>query len=326
MHANQAEQHHEHGRGRRAERPTDIPRRGWWDILLRVNDKISRTNASLIAAGLAFYAFLAIPSALSALVALYGLVFNPAQVGQQISAMQGVMPGEAIKLVSQELTTITSSSNSKLGLALAFSVLIALWSARSGASSLISALNIAYEETEKRSFIRFQLDAFAMTVAITLFAILALALIAFLPAVIGLLPLGSFDKLLAQVVRWPILIVLVMLSLAAIYRFAPSREQAKWRWVSPGAVVATVLWLLGSALFSVYVSNFASYDKTYGSLGAVVVLLMWLYVTSFVIILGAALNAEIEHQTARDSTTGTPLPLGRRGAVMADTVGEKRAR
>jgi membrane protein len=310
--------------GRQARWPSEIPRRGWWDILLRVKDSQSSTNISLIAAGLAFYAFLAIPSAFTALVALYGLVFDAASVGRQVDAMASVMPSEARQIIATVLTTITSSPSAKLGLALVISVLVALWSARSGTASLMTALNIAYGEQEKRGIIRFNLHAMLLTLSAVIFAIVALALVALLPAIIDLLPLGPYSKLAATIVRWPVLLCLVMVALAATYRFAPSRESARWRWVSWGAAVATLLWLAGSALFSLYVTEFASYDKTYGSLGAVVVLLMWLYVSSYVVLLGATLNAEIEHQTERDSTTGSPKPMGQRGATMADTAGESR--
>ena len=166
--------------------------------------------------------------------------------------------------------------------------------------------------------------SFGLTFGTVVFAVIALAMIALLPAVIDLLPLGSLGKTIASVMRWPILIVLVMATLAAIYRFAPSRDEPKWRWVSWGAAIATLLWIVGSALFSVYVAKFASYDKSYGSLGAVVVLLMWLYLSAFAVLLGAELNAEIEHQTARDSTTGRPRPMGQRGATVADSIGKAR--
>ena len=202
------------------------------------------------------------------------------------------------------------------------SVLIALWSARSGTSTMITVLNIAYKEPEKRNFIRLNAISFGLTFGTVVFAVVALGLIAVLPAVIDVLPVGGFGKTIASVARWPILILLVMATLAAIYRFAPSRDEPKWRWVSWGAAIATLLWILGSALFSIYVGKFASYDKSYGSLGAVVVLLMWLYLSAFVVLLGAELNAEIEHQTARDSTTGRPQPMGQRGAKVADSIGK----
>jgi membrane protein len=204
------------------------------------------------------------------------------------------------------------------------SVLIALWSARSGTSTMITVINIAYKEPEKRNFIRLNAISLGLTFGAVVFAAIALALIAILPAIVDLLPFGSFGKTIASIVRWPILIVLVTVVLAAIYRFAPSRDEPNWRWVSWGATIATLLWILGSALFSIYVGKFASYDKSYGSLGAVVVLLMWLYLSAFVVLLGAELNAEIEHQTARDSTTGRPQPMGQRGAKVADSIGKVR--
>jgi membrane protein len=311
-----------HGRG--AAWPSEIPSRGWWDIALRVKDNISRHNVSLISAGIAFYVFLAIPAGITALVSLYGLVFDPRNVAQQVAAMQGVLPAEVIKLVSDQLQAITARPASTLGVGLVLSVLLAIWSARSAVSALISALNITYEEPERRNFFWLQAISFGLTLGAVVFAVIALALIAVLPAVIDLLPLGEFAKTVTAVARWPILLVLVMLTLAAIYRYAPSRAEPRWRWVSWGAVVATVLWLAGSAAFSIYVGRFATYDKTYGSLGAVVVLLLWLYLTAFVVLLGAELNAEIEHQTARDTTTGRPRPLGQRGARVADTVGATR--
>jgi membrane protein len=312
----------EPGRGRRAQWPSSIPLRGWRDIGIRVWRDVLRTNMFLTAGGLAFFAFLAIPSALSGLVALYGLIFDPSAVSRQIAAMEGLLPQEAIKLLSDQLTTITASSNSRLSVAFAISLVIALVSARSGTASLMTALDIAYDENEKRSLVRFELEALALTLAVTVFAIIALVLIAVVPAVLQLLSFGGYSKTVAAIIRWPILILLIAVALAAIYRFAPSREEPKWRWVTWGAAIATALWLGGSALFSLYVADFASYNKTYGSLGAVVVLLMWLYVSAFAVLLGAEINAEIEHQTERDSTTGPAEPMGRRGAVMADTLGE----
>lgn len=312
------------GRGRRADRPSRIPWRGWRDILIRTFENISRTNATLVAAGVAFFAFLAIPSAFAALVALYGLVFNPSDVQHQVEAMRGVVPDQAIGLISNQLQAIASHSPTRLGVSFGISFVLLLWSARSGVSSLMTALNIAYEENEKRGYIAFEATALALTAGGLLFAILSLALIVLLPAAFELLPLGAFSKTLASVVRWPVLIALIVMSLAALYRFGPSRERARFRWLSWGATVASLVWLMASALFSIYVTYFGSYDKTYGSLGGVVVLLMWLYLSCLAVLVGAEMNAEIEHQTARDSTTGPPEPMGKRGAKMADTLGEPR--
>jgi membrane protein len=305
-------------RGREAAAPQQIPKRGWKEILLRVKDRVSRENISIIAAGVAFYAFLAIPSALTALVTLYGLVFDPSDVQRQLASMSGVMPGAALDLIGKQLATITAAPRATLGVSFIVALLVAIWGARSGMSTMITALNIAYEEEEKRGFLRFQAATFALTAGAIVFAVVTLALIAVLPAIIGVLPLGNAGKTLASVVRWPILLALVVLGLATIYRYAPSRREPKWRWASWGAAVATVLWIIGSALFSVYVGQFASYNKTYGSLGGVVVLMMWLYLSAFAVLLGAELNAEMERQTARDTTKGPEKPMGRRGAVVAD--------
>ena len=315
-----AESEHHHGHGHEADRPEQIPPRGWRQVAGRSWQRIGRDNISIISAGVAFYAFLAIPSALTALVALYGLAFNPADVQHQVAALQGVMPQEATQVVSRQLQTITARPNSTLGISFVVALLVAVWGARSGMATLMTALNIAYAEEERRGFLRFQASAFALTAAAVLFAVVSIALIGVLPAVLGLLPFGSFGKTAASVLRWPLLVLLVVVGLAAIYRYAPSREEAKWRWVSWGAAAATLLWIIGSALFSLYVSQFASYNKTYGSLGAVVVLMMWLYVSAFAVLLGAELNSELEHQTARDTTTGAPKPMGSRGAWAADTV------
>jgi membrane protein len=186
---------------------------------------------------------------------------------------------------------------------------------------MMTALNVAYEEEEKRGFVRFLLVSIGLTFCAILFGVVTLALVAILPAIIDLLPLGESGKTISSIVRWPVLVIIVMIGLAALYRFAPSRDEPRWSWVSWGAVVATVLWIAASALFSLYVGRFGSYDKTYGSLGAIVVMLMWLYITAYIVLAGAELNAEMEHQTARDTTSGAPRPMGERGAEVADTVG-----
>ena len=310
--------------GRHAETPSQIPARGWKDILLRVKDRISRDHIAIIAAGVAFCTFLAIPSALTALVALYGLVFDPSDVQRRMASMQGVMPGDASNLISAQLNTVTASSHSKLGISLVIAVIIALWGARSGMTTLITAVNISYAQEEKRGFIRLQATSLGLTAGGIVFAVVALALIAVLPAIIGFLPLGGSGRTLATALRWPIVLLMVIIGLAALYRLAPCRSGARWQWASWGAVAATVLWLIGSALFSVDVGRFASYNKTYGSFGAVVVLLMWLYLSAVTVLLGVELNAEMEHQTERDTATGQEEPMGQRGAKVADTVADGR--
>jgi membrane protein len=289
--------------GRLAARRSALRLRFWRDVLIRVKDGISEKNLSLIAAGAAFYAFLSIPAAFSALIALYGLEFDPANVERQVAGLKGVVPDEVIQLLTDQLTNLTLRSTSTLGWGFLLSLAVALWRAQSGSSALISALNQVYAAPDRRSLIEAYGMSLALTLCLILFAIVALVLIAVMPAVIDYLPLGHYDRSLARVLRWPLLMVLVMIALSAIYRFAPTRQAARWRWISWGAVASTLLWIAGSILFSVYVEEFASYDKTYGSLGAVVVLMMWLYVSAFAALIGATLNAEIERQRRLEAET-----------------------
>lgn len=309
------------GRGRDAECPSRIPARGWRDILLRVKGRLFEDNISIVAAGVAFYALTSIPPGLGALISIYGLAFDPATVQSQVESLRYLLPGEALGIVSGQLEALVKTAPASLGLSLVISLGLALWSTRAGMATLMTALNVAYEEDEKRGFFRFVLMSLALTACALLFGVVAIALIAVLPATIDLLPLGGASKMICAVIRWPVLALIVMAGLAALYRFAPSRDRPRWRWVSWGAAGATALWIAASALFSLYVGSFGAYDRTYGSLGAIIVLLMWLYISAYIVLAGAELNAEMEHQTARDSTVGPPRPLGRRGAQVADTVG-----
>jgi membrane protein len=314
------ERRRDDARGRWADQPQEIPARGWKDVLFRLKDRLLSDNISIMAAGVAFYGFLAIPSALTAMVAIYGLVFNPADAQRQLGSLQGILPEEAAGVIAQQLASVTAHANSTLSISAVVAILVALWGVRASTATLIAALNVGYEEPEKRGFLYVQAVAFGLGLGVILFILISIALVGVLPAILALLPFGALGKTLASILRWPLLLVLLMVGLAALYRYPPSREEPKWQWVSPGAILATVLWLVGSILFSVYVGEFASYNKTYGSLGAVVVLMMWLYLTAYAVLLGAELNAELEHQTAQDTTTGPRLPMGRRGARMADTV------
>ena len=310
-------------RGRSATTPSEIPKLGWRDILLRVTDAVSEKSLGLIAAGAAFYAFIAIPSGIAALISIYGLISDPTQVEQQVEAIQNIMPRQAADIVLDTLNSLVNQPRHNLGFGLLISLGLALWSANSATTSIMTALNVAYGEREKRGLIKYYAEAMAFTLLSIVFAITSLGLIAVLPVVIDSLPLGDFGRTLASWLRWPVLVGLFVVALSIAYRFMPSRTAPKWRWVTWGAVAGGLLWIAASAGFSFYVSHFSSYDKTYGSLAGVVLLLMWLYVSNYVVLLGAQLDAEIEHQTARDTTTGQPKPLGDRGAKMADTVGEE---
>lgn len=307
--------------GRTAERPSDIPKQGWWDILKRMKDDFGKFELDVVSAGVAFNEFFALFPALVAGVSIYGLVAEPATVERQMGMAAGFLPGEARGLIGDQLHTVASAPQGALGWSLAISLLIALWGATRGIKALISGLNIVHHEDEKRGFIAYNLTALALTLGAVLFGLVALVLIAGLPAILDWLPIGEFGRTLASVLRWPLLAVFVMIGLAVLYRYAPSRDRPQWRWVSWGAGLATVLWLAGSALFSLYAARFGNFNETYGSLAAVAVTLLWFQLTALAVLLGALLDAEMEHQTGRDTTAGPEKPMGQRGAKVADTLG-----
>jgi membrane protein len=312
-------------RGRQASKPTDIPKPGWKDILSRVMAQIKKDRLSIISAGVAFYALLAIFPALIMLVALYGLVSDPRQVEQQISAVSGILPPQAAEVLLGQLQDLTSRDSKALGAGAIVGLLLALWSASLGVRTLMEALNVAYDEEEKRGFFRFYGTGLLLTLTAIVGTVLAIALVVALPAVLQVLGLGQALKWVISIAVWPILIIMMLLGLAIIYRYGPSRREPRWRWVSGGAIVATVLWIIGSLLFSVYVTQFANYNETYGSVGAIVILLLWFLLSSYAVLIGAEFNAEMERQTLKDSTAGGDQPLGQRGAYAADTVGESRS-
>jgi membrane protein len=309
--------------GRLAYTPWQMPWRGWKAVIHRTLRDMISDRISLIAAGCTFYAVLALFPAISMLVSLYGLVFDPNTVEPQLQVLQRLLPPESFHLIADRVHQLVSRKSGVLGVRLAVSVLITLWSSATGTKSMLSALNMAYGENETRSFLRFQAIAFAMTLGVMLVAVLSLAGLVALPAVIGFFGLSAYGQGLIQAASFLVLLVFVMLSLSLLYRFGPSRRVAKWQWITPGSLVATVLWLAVSVLFSFYVGNLASYDVTYGSLGTAIGIMMWFYVTVYVVLLGAELNAELELQTARDSTEGPPKPIGARGAYVADNIAEE---
>ena len=275
-------------------------------------DRFTRDNATLTAAGIAFYLLLSIFPGLAAMVSIYGLFGDPADVGRQIAPFAGLLPPEAMKLLNDGLEGfIKSSANSHMSLALVTSLLLALWSARAAISSIMTGLNIAYEETERRSFIVTTLISLALTIGAICFAVIAIVAIAVVPAVLAFVYLGSTVETLLAYGRWPLLAALVVFGFAALYRFAPDRSHARWRWITWGSATATALWILGSVGFSFYVSRFGSYDATYGSLGAVIILLLWFWVSSLVLILGAEIDSELD---LRATTAGSPTAGAKRSA------------
>ncbi len=309
-------------RGRGAETPQQIPAAGWKDIIWRAYRGTLTDNVSMAAGGLTYYMLVALFPALAALVSLYGLFFNPADVHRQMQAISAAIPAGAQQVIGDELDQIAASSRGALGLGIVAGLLFALYSASRGVSGLIAALNMAYDEKEQRSFIRRNLVALALTLVLIVIGIVALVLVAGVPLVVAAAGLGGFAKWLTLILEWPLLLAVLMLVLAVLYRYAPDRSPAQWRWISPGAVAATLLWLAGSLAFTVYVANFGSYNSTYGSLGALFGMLTWMYLSAYVVLFGAEVNASTERQTRRDTTEGREKPMGSRGAAAADTLGE----
>ena len=304
-------------RGRQADAPSAIPKKGWKDIAVRVKDSLRDDQVSLLAAGVAFFTLLALAPALAAVVSIYGLVTTPAEASKQIADFTTALPKDARSLLADQVKTVAGGNPRGLGIALVIGVLLSLWTASGGMKQLIEAVNVAYDESETRKFLRLRGLALLFTLGMIVVFVATLGLLAVLPAVVN----SSAGQVVANVVRWPLLAVLMAVALAVLYRYAPDRDNPKLRWVTWGAGIATLLWVVGSVLFTVYVSNFGHYNKTYGSLGAVVVLLLWLYLSAFIILLGAEINAEMELQTAKDTTKGPEQPMGTRQAYAADKLG-----
>ena len=316
---------HERGRGRHATHPLQIPWNGWYDILWRTYREMQSDRLLSIAGGVAFFVLLAIFPAITALVSAYALFFNASTIIDNLSMLNDVVPGNVLSIVHEQAARIASNSGRTLSTGLVVGLLVSLWSAMSGVKAIIDALNVIYEQKESRSFIKLNLVALAFTLAGFAAFLLAIGAIVVLPLVLSPIGLGSLTETLTRIARWPVLFLVLLLGLAVLYRYGPDRRAARWQWVSLGSVFAAVTWIVASFLFSWYLTSFANYNATYGSLGAVVGLMIWLWISTIVVLLGAELNAEIEHQTARDSTIGGDKPLGARGAVMADTVGAKQS-
>jgi membrane protein len=309
-------------RGRDARRPSDIPKRGWKDVLFRVKEEIKQDHVAIISAGVAFFGVLAIFPALLAIISIYGLLTSPEEAARQIQEALGFLPDDATSLINEQVTKIAGSQDSTLGTGAIVGLLAALWSASSGMKALNEGMNVAYDEPETRGFLKKRGIAILMTLGGLVVVIFALIGIVGVPALIANLNWATPLEVVISVGTVLVVAALFVVALAFVYRIGPNRDNPEWRWVSWGAVIATILWLIGSAAFSFYVDNFGTYNETYGSVAGVIVLLLWLFLSAFMVMLGAEINAELEHQTARDSTEGQDRPLGQRGAEMADTVGE----
>jgi membrane protein len=308
--------------GIHAEKPTEIPWRGWKQILKRAWAENKADNMPIIAGGVAFFGFLSLFPALIALLSLYGLVATPETVAQQVDDLSAQLPESAARIIEDQLNAIVANSGSALTFGLIVSILAALWSASGGVGNLITAVNLAYDEVETRKFVKLKLMSLGLVLGSIVFVMITFGLVAVVPAVLDALPLGVVGTILAQVVRWVLLLAVFAGALAVLYRVAPDRDAPRFSWVSLGAVVVTVVWALVSVGFSLYVDNFGSYDKTYGAIAGVIVLMLWLYLTCYLVLLGAEINSEAEHQTAHDTTEGEPRPMGDRDAKMADELPE----
>jgi membrane protein len=300
------------GRGRLAEGPTEIPARGWKDILWRVYDGISEDRVLANAAGVTFYALLALFPAIAALVSIYGLFADPATIVSHVDTISGFMPGGAVEVIREQLNRLAAQGGTSLGISFLIGLAVSLWSANSGIKALFDALNVVYQEKEERSFVKLNAVSLCFTVGTIAFFLIALAGMIALPVAANYLPLPGVTAIILKVAPWPILLVLIAVALALIYCYGPSRTEPEWQWITPGSAFAAIGWLAASGLFSWYAANFGSFNKTYGSLGAIIGFMTWMWLSTIVVLVGGKLNAEIEHQTARESTAGPSKPLGRR--------------
>jgi membrane protein len=311
-------------RGRSARRPSDVPWTGWKDVLWRIYREVDDDQVFDQAAAVAFFGLLALFPALLATVSMYGILADPGDVVRQVGALSLGVPPAARSVILDQLNEVSRGSGAGLGFGLVLSLVVALFSASGGVAGLMRGINRVYDETETRGWLRFRSLALLFTLGLALFVTLSVGVITLLPTVLEFFGWAETARVAINVLRWPTMALTTMVGLALLYRYAPNRTPAKWRWVTPGSLLATLIWTLASFAFSVYAENFGSYNKTYGTLGGAVVLGLWMYLSALAILLGAELNAELEHQTREDSTIGPPRPMGQRGAHMADDLGEAR--
>jgi membrane protein len=305
--------------GGKADKPTEIPARGWLQVAKRGWKEAKADQVPLLAAGVAFYAFLAIFPALIAIVSLYGLFADPATITNQLNSLTSALPEQAKQVITDQVTML-ASRRSALGIGLIISLAIALWSASAGVSNLLTAINVAYDEEEKRGFIKKRVLSLGLTLGAIVFMVIMLGIVAVLPPLLKAVFGTGALRWVLQILGWLVLVVMVAVALAILYRLAPDRDAPRMAWVSVGAIVATAVWLVASIGFSIYSSTFGNYAKTYGVFAGIVVLLFWLWLSMYAILLGAEINAESEQQTVQDTTKGEEKPLGERGAVKADSV------
>ncbi len=313
-------------RGRDATRPSQITAKGWKDALYRIKDKVGDNRLSLISAAMSYYAFLAFVPAVTSIVLMYAWISDPAEISQHIATFGAFIPNDFQEILRQQLTSLASKkTEATLGLSAIGALLFSLYSSSKACGAIIVAMNIIHEQKEERGFIKLNLLAIELTFLGVILSVFAIIVVIAIPALFGNFEFGNTIKTVVALVSWIVLLTIFSSYLGIIYRYGPCRNKPKWRWVSWGAVIASIFWALASLLFSLYAAKFGDFNKTYGSLGAIIVLLIWFYISSFVILMGAEINAKLEHQTKKDTTVGPPKPMGEREAYMADTVGESSA-
>ena len=310
--------------GRQADSPAEIGVAGWKDIAYRIYQGISEDRIVAISAGVTFFVILALFPGIAGLISLYGMVADVSAVGHHLDTLAGIMPEGGTQVIGDQIARLTAQPAQKLGFATIVSLAISLWSANGGMKAMFDAMNVVYHEKEKRGFFRLNATSLALTFGAIAFVIVSLVIITAAPAIMDFLGLSSATALVVKIARWPLLLIASSFFIAVIYRFGPSRDKPKWRWVSVGSIFASLLWLAASLLFSWYAEHFGSYNKTYGSLGAAIGFMTWIWLSCIVMLVGAKINAETEHQTTKDTTEGHPQALGHRHAQMADTVGAGR--
>lgn len=314
----------EAGRGREAESPGQIPTKGWRDVVLRTWKHLLADRAGVAAAAATFYVLLAFVPALTAFVSLYGLLFDLSEIQGHVARLSAVIPGAGIEIIENELKRLSQRRTDQLGAGLVIGLGIAFWSASNAIKSMFHAMNVAYDEGEKRSFFSLFLLSLLFAWGTFVFTVMVVNVFVVLPVFLSSVGLGKLAEALLVVLPPLFLFLVINVLIALLYRYGPSRRPPKWRWVTWGSMAASLVWLLASSAFAFYLANFNSYDRTYGSMGALIGFMMWIYISCYIIILGAELNAEIEHQTAKDSTIGPDRPLGSRKAYVADTLGAKQ--
>ncbi|MDO9062015.1 MAG: YihY/virulence factor BrkB family protein [Bradyrhizobium sp.] len=311
----------QHGRGRLSSHPFQISFAGWKDILWRTYQQINDDRLLATAAGVVFFGLLAVFPAITALVSSYGLFADASSIGANLQKMAMMLPQGSFQIVQDQIARVLAKGDTALGATFLFGLGLAIWSANAGVKAVIEALNVVYGEREKRGFFRLNLLSLGFTIGAIMALMLMVSAVVALPLALDHLGLARESKIIVSLARWPVMFAILLAALGVLYRFGPSRRAARWEWLGVGTLAAAVLWIGGSSLLSWYLSNFGNYDATYGSLGAAIGLMMWMWMSAVIVLCGAELNSEIEHQTARDTTVGRPWPLGTRGAVMADTLG-----